>query len=102
MHVHPESVWDLLGLYVCTDALASYTVPPATEDVPIFLSNLACRGWEASLLDCNVYLDSVFDSCRHYEDAGVVCQGEMEYVFSIYLYANISHVYAREKRNREI
>ena len=41
---------------------------------PIFLSGLECAGTEKSLLNCSWNaLDGEY--CRHYEDAGVACQG---------------------------
>ena len=41
---------------------------------PIFLSNLQCSGSEQRLLVCNRNTYSV-RWCRHYEDAGVECEG---------------------------
>uniref|UniRef100_A0A1X7ULL6 Deleted in malignant brain tumors 1 protein n=1 Tax=Amphimedon queenslandica TaxID=400682 RepID=A0A1X7ULL6_AMPQE len=41
---------------------------------PIFLSGLKCTGTESNLLNCSRdVLDAEY--CRHYEDAGVACQG---------------------------
>ena len=40
----------------------------------IFLSNLRCFGSEQRLLECNRNTYSV-RWCRHYEDAGVECEG---------------------------
>lgn len=42
---------------------------------PILLSNLACNGFELSILECNSSGLGITDGCYHYLDAGVVCQG---------------------------
>ena len=42
---------------------------------PIVLEFVRCSGFEVNLLDCsNNGLG--YSTCNHYEDAGVVCQGE--------------------------
>ena len=48
------------------------TVHPALEDTPIWLDEVACRGDELSLDDCqhNEYGDT---NCHHFEDVGLVC-----------------------------
>ena len=43
---------------------------------PIFLEYMDCSGFEESLLDCD-HNGLGLSTCEHYEDAGVVCQGEM-------------------------
>lgn len=42
--------------------------------VPILLDDVACTGYESRLIDCR-YDPFTYD-CRHYEDAGVRCQGK--------------------------
>ncbi|XP_071842198.1 uncharacterized protein [Apostichopus japonicus] len=37
---------------------------------PTHLDDVACRGNESSLLDCN---KALYENCNHYEDAGVAC-----------------------------
>eukprot|EP00731_Ephydatia_muelleri_P017284 Em0010g382a len=41
---------------------------------PILLSNLACNGFELSLLECNSSGLGITDGCYHFYDASVVCQ----------------------------
>ena len=43
---------------------------------PIFLEYVHCSGFEESLLDCD-HNGLGLSTCGHWEDAGVVCQGEM-------------------------
>ena len=52
---------------------------------PIFLSGLKCTGTESNLLNCsrNV-LDAEY--CRHYEDAGVACQGTILLLLLLLIY----------------
>ena len=43
---------------------------------PILLEYVNCNGFERTLLDCdNNGLG--YSTCGHYEDAGIVCQGEL-------------------------
>ena len=43
---------------------------------PIFMEYVHCSGFEESLLDCD-HSGLGLSTCRHWEDAGVVCQGEI-------------------------
>ena len=43
---------------------------------PIFLEYVHCSGFEESLLDCD-HNGLGLSTCGHWEDAGVVCQGEI-------------------------
>ena len=38
------------------------------------LDNVACTGNETRLVDCA----NAIPNCRHYEDIGVICQGEVQ------------------------
>ena len=46
---------------------------------PIILDELDCRGDESSLLDC-FHIPIGFNNCGHYEDAGVYCYGNLNFV----------------------
>ena len=43
---------------------------------PILMEYVHCSGFEESLLDCD-HNGLGLSTCGHWEDAGVVCQGEM-------------------------
>ena len=43
---------------------------------PILMEYVRCSGFEESLLDCN-HNGLGLSTCGHWEDAGVVCQGEV-------------------------
>ena len=43
---------------------------------PILMEYVRCSGFEESLLDCD-HNGLGLSTCGHWEDAGVVCQGEM-------------------------
>ncbi|XP_011408713.1 PREDICTED: scavenger receptor cysteine-rich domain superfamily protein-like [Amphimedon queenslandica] len=62
-----------LGLYP-SGARPRYGAFYGQGSGPIFLSGLKCTGTESNLLNCSRdVLDAEY--CRHYEDAGVACQG---------------------------
>ena len=42
------------------------------------MSRVGCSGQEPNLLDCS-YQKFHSSSCTHYYDAGVKCEGEIEY-----------------------
>ena len=44
-------------------------------DRPIYLDNVACIGNESRLAECQHQGNASHD-CTHFEDAGVICQGE--------------------------
>ena len=46
---------------------------------PIWLDNVQCTGSEMYLSDCDS-LGFGIHNCRHYEDAGVVCEGLFEII----------------------
>ena len=61
-------------LYVDALAFASAHFGPAIGTASIFMSNVACTGDEARLIECP-RSSSVFCRFFHNEDAGVRCQG---------------------------
>ena len=88
--------WDLADAdVVCRQRGCGYAVnvsgqggafPPATAG-PVHLDELMCTGAESSLWACPVAPDGVHHDCGHKEDAGVVCSGEEEEVWSYSLQA---------------
>ena len=53
-------------------AISGYFIP--SNNTPIHLDNLVCKGNESTLLDC-VHNPVGDHNCHHWEDAGVNCQG---------------------------
>ena len=45
---------------------------------PILMSSVGCSGKEFNLFDCS-YQPFPYSSCTHYYDAGVKCEGEIDY-----------------------
>lgn len=68
-----------LGFDRATAALSNAYFGPGTG--PIYLDDVTCFGSEASLDQClaSAWLDH---NCRHYEDAGVRCYGELYLEYS--------------------
>lgn len=50
--------------------------PSASENVPIWLDNLACNGSEDKLIDCR-HNGVGIHNCNHGKDAGVICGGNL-------------------------
>ena len=57
-----------------TDATAYILSHYGRGSGPIHLDNVACTGTEDALVNCTY--DSDTSDCSHFEDAGVLCQGE--------------------------
>ena len=64
----------LFALFSNTESIAisGYFIP--SNNTPIHLDNLVCKGNESTLLDC-VHNPVGDQNCHHWEDAGVNCQG---------------------------
>ena len=45
----------------------------SNEDLPILVDELACRGTEDRIQDCNARFGNTSHNCDHSEDAGLVC-----------------------------
>ena len=59
-----------------TDAVALRNAYYGRGTGPILLDNLLCTGTETSLFDCNHNGIGRHD-CSHYDDASVICQGNI-------------------------
>lgn len=62
-------IW-ALGIKLTSDAYF------AVAYGPILLTNLACTGTEASLLECNQKSCGI-TSCTHSNDAGIICERKL-------------------------
>ena len=60
----------------CIGAVALYFATFGEGFGPIFLDEVGCTGSEASLLECSHEGVRNHD-CSHFEDAGVMCPGEL-------------------------
>ena len=57
--------------------LAAYTKSFRSRNGPIFLDDVNCNGTELQLTSCKNRGVGVHN-CFHYQDVGVVCEGELE------------------------
>lgn len=63
----------LCSSYVGAQAVFRFDIPPASEDVPVFLDNVQCLGTELRLEDC--VSDTETGVCSHFfQDVGATCQ----------------------------
>ena len=76
--------WDSIDARVVCNQFGfsgdAYAVPASQfgvgdSSMPIWLSNVNCKGTETYLSECRHYGWGA-RYCEHYEDAGVVCQGQ--------------------------
>ena len=58
-----------------SEAIARNHATFGQGDRPIHLTEVACMGNESRLDECQ-HLGNVSHDCTHYQDAGVICQGE--------------------------
>ena len=50
----------------------------------IVLDRVGCSGMESSLFECE-HRGILYHSCGHYEDAGVICQGNLVHFIYIFV-----------------
>ena len=70
-------VCNQLGYY-SFGAIPRYGASYGEGSGPIFISQLQCSGSESNILDCARDMYAV-RHCKHYQDAGVECQGKYLY-----------------------
>ena len=62
----------------------------ASRSVPIYWSEVECRGDELSLSECP-HSTSQATFCSHYEDAGVLCAGVDNIYICMYIQCTLYH-----------
>ncbi len=72
--------------YLSTDGIAKTGAAFGQGAGTIAIENVACTGTESQLLACSSSVIFNTGTCRHSEDAGVVCEGEFSRNRSQYLY----------------
>ena len=68
-----------LGFFDVATTLARFG--NADDSVPIWYDNVRCRGVEEAIEDC-AHLGQGAHNCEHFEDVGVVCNGEIDNSYS--------------------